>query len=162
MSPSALCCGRFTAPETCALLADLGFRDTEPFAEVTGGDLLGLSCPELVAEFGVSHFQVCPLAVGLAHCLVQGVWAQAHSPVLTPALPSQAKKVAMVQQAHVLFNSITASPGRAEVTVAELRVRTACLQAKRMPCPAAWRLARVVARMLALIGCAPLPMESSL
>ena len=28
----------------------------------------------------------------------------------------------MVQQAHVLFNSIAASPGRAEVTLAELRV----------------------------------------
>ena len=52
----------------------------------------------------------------------------------------QAKKVAMVQQAHVLFNSIATSPGRAEVTLAELRVRTMPPQASRMPCPAVRRM----------------------
>lgn len=52
------CCGRFSAAETCQLLADLGFQNTEPFAEVTGGDLLGLSFQELVDGFGATHFQV--------------------------------------------------------------------------------------------------------
>lgn len=36
---------------------------------------------------------------------------------------AQAKKVAMVQQAHALFNAIMRTPGRAEVTMVELRVR---------------------------------------
>ncbi|KAK9846653.1 hypothetical protein WJX81_008494 [Elliptochloris bilobata] len=80
---------RYTASETCALLADLGFRDTEAFAEVTGGDLLGLSAAELGEDLGVTAFQ--------------------------------AKKVAMVQQAHALFNAIMRSPGRAEVTLAEMQ-----------------------------------------
>lgn len=35
----------------------------------------------------------------------------------------QAKKVAMVQQAHALFNAIMRTPGRAELTMVELRVR---------------------------------------
>lgn len=63
-----LCCGRFTAAETCALLREVGLRDTEPFAEVTGGDLLELSPEELVGEFGASRFQVCSV-IGLAYCL---------------------------------------------------------------------------------------------
>ena len=52
------CLGRFSAAETCQLLADIGFQNTEPFAEVTGGELLGLSSQELVDGFGASHFQV--------------------------------------------------------------------------------------------------------
>lgn len=54
-----LCCGRFSAAEACALLRDLGFRDTEPFAELTGGYLLVLSTEELVNDVGVSRLQAC-------------------------------------------------------------------------------------------------------
>ena len=42
----------------------------------------------------------------------------------------------MLQRVHALFNTMTALPGRAEVTVAELRVRTAFLHSERMPCAA--------------------------
>ena len=61
---------------------------------------------------------------------------QEEQPCAHSALRSQAKKVATVQRAHALFNSMTASPGRAEVTVAELRVRPAFLHVYRMPCAA--------------------------
>ena len=47
----------------------------------------------------------------------------------------------MVQRAYALFNSMTAYPGRAELTVAELRVRTSFLIAC-MPCPAVERCVR--------------------
>ena len=57
--------------ETCALLRDLGLRDTEPFAEVTGGDLLELSPEELVGDFGVSRFQACSCCVILVSPLAR-------------------------------------------------------------------------------------------
>ena len=119
----------------------MGLRDPSPFAEVTGGDLLELSPEELVSDFGVSRFQVCPYLAS-AHCFFCKQRQAGKQPCAHGALRSQAKKVAMVQRAHALFNTMTASPGRAEVTVAELRVRTAFLHGERMPCAAvACRLA---------------------
>ena len=125
--------------ETCAVLGEVGLRNTNPFTEVTGGDLLELSQQELVNDFGVSRFQVCSW-VYLAHCFLCNTGLQEKQPCAHGALRSQAKKVAIVQRAHALFNSMTASPGRAEVTVAELRVRT-CFPAGRtcaMCCCGTW------------------------
>ena len=77
------CCGRFSAAETCQLLADIGFQNTVPFAEVTGGDLLGLSSQELVDGFGASHFQVwvCETLGSLlgTRTWLQETWSCAHS-----------------------------------------------------------------------------------
>lgn len=61
---------RYSAADTCALLADQGFISTAPFAEVTGGDLLGLSWEELTQELGLSHLQVAP-ACSRRVCTIQ-------------------------------------------------------------------------------------------
>jgi hypothetical protein len=55
---------RFAPAEVRALLADLGFRDTSAFEEVSGGDLLQLSQDEaeLARVLALSPLQVGPWA----------------------------------------------------------------------------------------------------